>query len=94
VHLLPFLNIRIKLRDSLERQRIHQIDFVRFIKMLVLESFDYHGKRGREQEDLASRWEKGEDLVDYDLEFRRQEFIRFLMFISKEAHTSITKEVA
>jgi hypothetical protein len=92
--LLPLLDIRVKLRDPLERQRIHQINLVRFVQMLFLESLDNHGKRGGKQEDLTGRREKGEDLVDYNLEFRRQEFVCFLQSLVGVPRTSMTKEVA
>ena len=42
VHFLALFDKRIVLRDALERQLLHQVDFVGLLKMFVLESLHSH----------------------------------------------------
>ena len=53
VDLLPLLDEGVELSDALERKVVHQVDFVRIRDELVLERFDRHRKRRREETNLA-----------------------------------------
>jgi hypothetical protein len=76
VHLLPLLNKRIVLRDTLECQLVHEVDDVRLAQPAVLEVLDSDWERGGVEHDLAVAWQEANELLNDRLEFRRQQLVR------------------
>uniref|UniRef100_A0A182JGA4 Uncharacterized protein n=1 Tax=Anopheles atroparvus TaxID=41427 RepID=A0A182JGA4_ANOAO len=75
VHLLALLHEGVVLRDTLQRQLLHQVDLVRIAQMLLHEVLHAQWECRREQEDLALLWQSHYDMIQHALEVLRQQLI-------------------
>mmetsp|Transcript_73835 Transcript_73835/g.213891 ORF Transcript_73835/g.213891 Transcript_73835/m.213891 type:complete len:265 (+) Transcript_73835:476-1270(+) len=78
VHLLALLDERVELRDAFEGELVHQVDFMRFGHVLVLELQDGHREGRREHQDLPVSRQKLEKVFDDRLELRAQQLVRLV----------------
>lgn len=65
---LLFLHEGIELRDTLERQLVHEVDDVWLLQPAVLELLDGDGERGRVEHDLAILGQEADKLPNNGLE--------------------------
>mmetsp|Transcript_102065 Transcript_102065/g.186428 ORF Transcript_102065/g.186428 Transcript_102065/m.186428 type:complete len:258 (-) Transcript_102065:477-1250(-) len=75
VHLLPLLYKRIKLCHTLQRQLVHQIDFMGIRHVLVLELDNRHWECCRVHEDLSSVRQELQEILNNGLELWAQQFV-------------------
>mmetsp|Transcript_7413 Transcript_7413/g.30673 ORF Transcript_7413/g.30673 Transcript_7413/m.30673 type:complete len:333 (-) Transcript_7413:264-1262(-) len=74
-HFLALLDEGVELRDALEREVVHEVDFVRVLDPAILEVLDRHRERRREQADLAALLAVRDELLDERLELGREELV-------------------
>lgn len=78
MHLLLFLNKSVVLRDTTQRQLVHQIDLVRRVHVLVLEILDNDREGSTEQHHLPIFGVESKELFDDGSELGGQELISFI----------------
>mmetsp|Transcript_46946 Transcript_46946/g.78217 ORF Transcript_46946/g.78217 Transcript_46946/m.78217 type:complete len:419 (-) Transcript_46946:177-1433(-) len=77
--LLALIDKGVVLRDTLEGELIHQVNFIGVVEPGVLEGLDGDGEGGREEEDLAGLGDDvAKELVDEGLELGREELVSFV----------------
>mmetsp|Transcript_15527 Transcript_15527/g.48823 ORF Transcript_15527/g.48823 Transcript_15527/m.48823 type:complete len:367 (-) Transcript_15527:133-1233(-) len=93
VHLLLLLDECIELRDTLERELVHEVDDIGLLQELVLEILDRHRECGGVAEDLPGRGQEVEELLDERLELGREELVRLVhdsdVTLSQLRHTLV-----
>lgn len=78
VHFLAFLNESVVLRDTAQRELVHEVDLVGLDHVAVLEILDDERERGREEHDLPLLGEEAEELLHDGGELGRQELVSFV----------------
>lgn len=78
VHLLPLLDERVVLCDTLQGELLHQVDLVWLAQMLFHEVLHAQWECRREQQNLALFWQFHYDMIQHALEVLRQQFVRFV----------------
>ena len=66
------------LRDTFQRQLVHQVDDVRLAQELVLELLHGDRERRRVEQDLPVGAHVADQLLDHGLELRREQFVRLI----------------
>jgi hypothetical protein len=80
MHLLAFLDESIELRDALECQLIHEIDFICIGHVLNLEIQDRRWKGGRVHQNLTVSWQEIDEVFDDGLELWTKQLICFIHY--------------
>lgn len=78
VHLLPLLDERVVLGDTLQGELLHQVDLVWLAQMLFHEVLHAQWECRREQQNLALFWQFHNDMIQHALEVLRQQLVRFV----------------
>lgn len=87
VHFLSLLDKRIELRDSAQRQLVHQIDLIWIVEILVLEGLHGHREGRRVEQNLALVRQEPNQLLDDRRELRAEQLVRLLYILSCHQHT-------